>query len=204
MGFLGFWLRSSLPSKRSRIGTYPTLHLTLVVPFAPGALRYADQQSKCDDLKNLPLETRIQFSHLQPDAFKFHARGTRREVRLPCGCVGKSALPSDIWLAPITARMFDEYFAGGKPDRETYGASLTSLLKDLGDQTRLGVVMCAFDYSDGTCGLSQYGNRRCDWQSSRCRCQMQKGAARKFHGVVSLVQKASKEYRDNRKDADCL
>jgi len=88
-------------------------------------MRSADQQSKCDDLKDLPLETRIQFSHLQPNAFKFHACGTRREVRLPCGCVGESALPSDIRLAPITARMFDEYFTSGKPDRETYGGSLS-------------------------------------------------------------------------------
>src|SRR5262245_47840389 len=162
---------------------------------------HADRQSKCDNLKDLPLETRIQFSHLQTNAFKFHACGTRREVRLPCGCVGESALPSDIRLAPVTARMFDEYFASGKSDREAYGGSLTSLLEDLGGQPGLGEVMCALDYPLGACALSQNGNRRCDWQSSRSRCQTQKSAPRKFHGVISLMQKSP--LADNSEAADC-
>src|SRR5262245_27075780 len=115
----------------------------------------AGQLSNCDNLKDLPLETRIQFSHLQANAFKLRACRARREVRFSCGCVGESALPRDIRLAPVTTRMFDKYFTSGKPDRETYGGSLTSLREDLSGQTRLGVVMRAFDYPGRTRALSQ-------------------------------------------------
>ena len=126
------------------------------------------------DRKDLPLETRIQFSHLHANALKFRACGARREVRVACGCVGEGALPSDIRRAAVTARMFDEYFTGRKPDRDAHGGSLASYIEDLGGQTRLGVVLCAFDYPDGASrgdrALSEYGNRRCDWQSSSSRC----------------------------------
>src|SRR5262245_34967493 len=86
--------------------------------------------------------------------------------------------------------MFDEYFTGWKPDREAHGGSLASYIEDLAGHTRLGVVMCAFDYLDdaswGDRALSEHGNRRCDWQSSSSRRQMQKGSTGKFHGVLSL------------------
>jgi len=86
--------------------------------------------------------------------------------------------------------MFDKYFTDRKSDREAYGGSLTSLIEDLGGQTGLGVVMCAFDYLNGAYrggrALSKYGNRRCDWQSSSSRCQMQKSSARKFRRIISL------------------
>ena len=83
-------------------------------------------QSKCGDRKDLPLETRIQFSHLYANALKFRACGARCEVRVACGDVGEGALPSDIRLAAVTARMFDEYFTGWKPYREAHGGSLAS------------------------------------------------------------------------------
>jgi len=129
-------------------------------------------QSKCCNRKDLPLETRIQFSHLYANAFKFKACGARRKVRVACGYVGEGALPSDIGLAPDPARMFDEYFTGWKPDREAHGGSLASYIEDLGSQTRLGVILCAFDYPDGASrgDLSENGKRRCDWQSSSSRC----------------------------------
>jgi hypothetical protein len=119
----------------------------------------------------LPLKTRIQFSHLHANALKFRACGARREVRIACGSVGEGALPSDIRLAAITARMFDEYFTGWKPDREAHGGSLASYIEDLGSQTGLGVVLCAFDYPDlaSRGDLSENGNRRCYWQSSGSR-----------------------------------
>ena len=113
------------------------------------SLRSARLISKGRDRKDLPLETRIQFSHLHANALKFRACGARREVRVACGYVGEGALPSDIRLAAVTARMFDEYFTGWKPDREAHGGSLASYIEDLGGQTRLGVVLCAFDYPDG-------------------------------------------------------
>jgi hypothetical protein len=124
------------------------------------------------DRKDLPLKTRIQFSHLHANALKFRACGARRGVRIACGSVGEGALPSDIRLAAITARMFDEYFTGWKPDREAHGGSLASYIEDLGSQTRLGVVLCAFDYPDAASrgDLSENGNRRCYWQSSSSRC----------------------------------
>src|SRR5262245_27172245 len=79
--------------------------------------------------------------------------------------------------------MFDEYFTGWEPDRDTHGGCLASYIKDLGGQTRLGVVMCAFHYPDGAsrgdCALCKYDNRRCDWKNSTSRCQ--ECAARKFH-----------------------
>src|SRR5262244_1081714 len=163
--------------------------LTLSIPHAIIS-GVPTRQSKGHDRKDLPLETRIQFSHPHTNAFKFGACGARRKVRLACGCVGEGALPSDIRFAAVTARMFDEYFTGRKPDREAYGGSLTSLIEDVGSQTGLGVVMCAFDYPNGACrggvALSTYGNRRCDWQSSSCCCQMQKSSATKFHGIISL------------------
>jgi len=129
-------------------------------------------QSKCSNRKDLPLETRIQFSHLYANALKFRACGARREVRIACGSVGEGALPSDIRLAAITTRMFDEYFTRWKPDREAHGGSLAPYIEDLGSQTRLGVVLCAFDYPDGASrgDLSENGKRRCDWQSSSSRC----------------------------------
>src|SRR5262245_31803298 len=125
------------------------------------------------DRKDLPLETRIQLSHLHANALKFRACGARREVRVACGCVGEGALPSDIRLAAVTARMFDEYFTGRKPDRDAHGGSPASYIEDLGGQTRLGVILCAFDYPDGARGdraLSKYDNRRCYWHSSNSRC----------------------------------
>src|SRR6516164_8280752 len=84
------------------------------------------RQSKCGDRKDLPIETRIQFSHLYANALKFRACGARCEVCVACGDVGEGALPSDIRLAAVTARMFDEYFTGWKPDREAHGGSLAS------------------------------------------------------------------------------
>ena len=48
---------------------------------------YADRQSKGRDRKDLPLETRIQFSHLHANALKFRACGARREVRVAAGAV---------------------------------------------------------------------------------------------------------------------
>src|SRR5262249_11633753 len=147
---------------------------------------HADRQSKGHDRKDLPLETRIQFSHLRANAFKFRACGARCQIRVACGCVGEGALPSDIRFAAVTARMFDEYFTGWKSDRDAHGGSLTSLFEDLRGQTRLGVVLCAFDYPDGACrgrALCKYGNRRCDWQSSSSRCEMKKFSTGKFHGA---------------------
>src|SRR5262249_60479509 len=67
------------------------------------------------DRKDLPLETRIQFSHLYANALKFRACGARCDVHIACGDVGEGALPSDIRLAAVTARMFDEYFTSGSP-----------------------------------------------------------------------------------------
>jgi hypothetical protein len=158
---------------------------------------YADRQSKGRDRKDLPLETRIQFSHLHANALKFRACGARREVRIACGSVGEDALPSDIRLAAVTARMFDEYFTGWKPDREAHSGSLASYIEDLGGQTRLGVVLCAFDYPDGASrgDLSENGNRRCDWQSSSSRCQMQKSSTGKFHGASSQAYSPTMETR---------
>jgi hypothetical protein len=99
--------------------------------------------------------------------------------------VGEGALPSDIRLTAITPTVFDEYFTGWKPDRKAHCGSLASHIEDFGGQTRLGVVMCAFDNPDGASRggrtLSEYGNRRCDWQSGSSRCQMQEHAAGKFH-----------------------
>src|SRR6476620_9601632 len=90
----------------------------------------------------------------------------RAAIRVACGYVGEGALPSDIGFAAVPARMFDEYFTGWKPDREAHGGSLASYIEDLGGQTRLGVVMCAFDHPDGASwgdrALSAHGNRRCD------------------------------------------
>ena len=131
------------------------------------ASAHADRQSKGHDRKDLSLETRIQFSHLHANAFKFRACSACRQVRVACCCVGEGALPSDIRLASVTARTFDVYFTRWKPDRDAYGGSLTSLLEDVGGQTKLGVIMCAFDYPDGTYrgsrALCEYGNRRCEW-----------------------------------------
>jgi hypothetical protein len=45
-------------------------------------------------------------------------------ARVACDYVGEGALPSHIRLAAVTARMFDEYFTGWKPDREAHGGSL--------------------------------------------------------------------------------
>ena len=102
-------------------------------------------QSKCCNRKDLPLETRIQFSHLYANAFKFKACGARRKVRVACGYVGEGALPSDIGFAAVPARIFDEYFTGWKPDREAHGGSLASYIEDLGGQTWLSEVLCTLD-----------------------------------------------------------
>jgi hypothetical protein len=107
--------------------------------------------SKGHDRKDLPLETRIQFSHLHANVLKFRARGARCEVRVARGYVGEGALPSDIRLAAVTARMFNEYFTGWKPDREAHGGSLASYIEDLGGQTRLGEVLCALAAADQGC-----------------------------------------------------
>ena len=92
----------------------------------------ADRQSKGRDCKDLPLETRVQFPHLHANALEFRTCGARREVRVACGNVGEGALPSDIRLAAVTARMFDEYFTGWNPDREAHSGSLASYIEDLG------------------------------------------------------------------------
>src|SRR5262249_28121264 len=117
----------------------------------------------------------IQFSHLHANAFKFRACGARRQIGVARRRVGEGALPSDIRLAAVTARMFDEYFTGWKPDGDAHGGSLTSLFEGLGGQARLGVILCAFDYPDGVGwgrALCKYGNRRCDWQSNSSHGEM--------------------------------
>jgi hypothetical protein len=83
-------------------------------------------QSKGSDPKDLPLETRKQFSHLHPNALKGRTCCARRKVRFACGCIAEGALPRDIWLAPITTMMLNEYFACWKADRKAHGASLAS------------------------------------------------------------------------------
>jgi hypothetical protein len=97
----------------------------------------------------LPLETRQQFVHLHANACKFRTCGARREVAIACGSVSEGALPSDIRFVALTAGISDEYFTCWKPNRDAYGGSLTSLIEHLGYQTRLGVVVCSFDYPDG-------------------------------------------------------
>src|SRR6266404_2364801 len=145
---------------------------------------YADRQSKGRGGKDLPLETRVQFPHLHANALEFRACGARREVRVACGYVGEGALPSYIRLAAVTARIFNEYFPGWKPDREAHGGSLASHIEDLGGQTRLGIVMCAFDDPDGG-GRGDRAENVSSWHSSSSRNQMQKPSARKFHGSPS-------------------
>jgi hypothetical protein len=58
--------------------------------------------------------------------------------------------------------MFDEYLASWKADRDAHGASLASLFENLGGQTRLSIVLGAFDNPDagirGGGVLSEYGN----------------------------------------------
>jgi hypothetical protein len=74
------------------------------------------------DRKHLPLETRIQLSHLDANVLKFRACGAGREVRVACGYVGEGALPSDIRLTAVAASMFDEYFtapAGSRIETRT-------------------------------------------------------------------------------------
>jgi hypothetical protein len=73
-------------------------------------------QSKCGNRKDLPLETRKQFSHLHTNALECRTCCARRKIRFACGCIAEGALPRDIWLAAITTRMLNEYFAGWKAD----------------------------------------------------------------------------------------
>jgi hypothetical protein len=107
-----------------------------------------------------------------------------------CGWVRKGTLPGNVRLTAVAARMFDEYFAGWKTDRDAYGGSLASLFEDLGGQTRLGVVLGAFDNSDagiwGGGGLSEDGNGRYGGKRYCARHQMQKlPTIEKFHGFAS-------------------
>src|SRR5215471_10496711 len=146
----------------------------------------SNRQSQRRDRKDLPLETRIELPHLHANALKFRACGALCEVRLARGDVGEGALPSDIRLAAVTAGVFDEYFTGWKPDRDAHGGRLASYIEDLGGQTRLGVVMRAFDGPDGAGrgdrALSEYGSSR---HSSGSRKEMQKPPASKLHGSSS-------------------
>jgi hypothetical protein len=141
----------------------------------------------------LPLKTSVQRTHPRSDAFKFGTCTTGCEVRGVCGCVREGTLPGNLRLTAVTVRMFNEYFAGWKTDRDAHGASLASLFEDLGGQTRLGVVLGAFDNPDGGNrgggALSACGNGRYGWQRRSARGQMQKLSAGKFHGVPSQETK---------------
>src|SRR5262249_9727798 len=145
-------------------------------------------QSKCGDRKDLPLETRKQFSHLHPNALECRTCCARRKVRFACGCIAEGALPRDIWLATITTRMLNEYFAGWKADRKAHGGSVASSIEQVGGQTGLGEVLCALDDHRGVSrdnrALSKCG-RRYDRQGGG-RGQMQKLSAAKFHRGRSL------------------
>src|SRR5262249_46600851 len=90
----GHWPHYSITcsARVGRVGGTPRPSALAVPPSAGG------------DRKDLPLETRIQLSHLHANALKFRARGARRKVRVACGCVGEGALPSDIRFAAVTAR----------------------------------------------------------------------------------------------------
>src|SRR5262249_28981707 len=159
-------------------------------------------QSKCGDRKDLPLETRIQLSHLYANALKFRTCGARCEVRVACGDVGEGALPSDIRLAAVTARMFDEYFTGWKPDREAHGGSLASEIEDLGGQTGLGEILCALDDHSGVSrdnrALPKCGRGRYDRQCSCARGEMQKISAGKFHFEPPLHHSITSSARASR------
>jgi hypothetical protein len=95
-----------------------------------------------------------------------------------CGCVREGTLPGNIRLTAVTVRMFGEYLASWKADRDAHGASLPSLFENLGGQTRLGVVLSAFDNPDAGIRdggvLSEYGNGRYGWQRGSARGEMQK------------------------------
>src|SRR5260370_859364 len=82
-------------------------------------------------------------------ARKRRACRARCEIRLACSGVREGALPGDVRLAAITARMFDEYVAGWKTDRNAHGASLAPYSEDLCGQTGLREVLCAFDDHGG-------------------------------------------------------
>jgi hypothetical protein len=62
--------------------------------------------------------------------------------------------------------MFNEYFAGWKAERNSYGASFPPLLEDFCRQTGLGEVLCAFDDHPGGSrenrGLPDCGRTRYD------------------------------------------
>jgi len=77
----------------------------------------------------------------------------------------------------------------GSPIERRTAEALRRTSRTSAGQTRLGVVMCAFDYPDGAGrgdrALSEYGSRRCDRHSSGSRDQLQKPSARKFHGSSS-------------------
>jgi hypothetical protein len=75
----------------------------------------------------LPVKTSDQCPHSRSDALEFRTCSTGREVGSVCGWVCEGTLPGDIRLTAVTARMFDEYFAGWKADRDAHGASLASL-----------------------------------------------------------------------------
>jgi hypothetical protein len=105
------------------------------------------------------------------------------------GFVRENTLPGHIGLTAVTARVFDEYFAGWKADSDAHGASIASLFEDLSGQTRLGVVMGAFDNPDAgfRAGgvLSEYGDGRQGRQRCNTRCQMKQISTGNFHGVPS-------------------
>src|SRR5262249_54195327 len=156
-----------------------------------GALGRRTRRSKRGDRKDLPLKTSVQCTHPRSDALKFRTCSTGREVRGVCNFVRECTLPGNIRLTAVTARMFDEYFSGWKTDRCAHGASLSSLFENLRGQTRLGVVMGAFDNPDGGIrdggALCEYGNRRYGRQGGGARSQMQKLSTGKFHGVPSRI-----------------
>ena len=95
--------------------------------------------------KNLALETRIQSSRLHANTFEFRACGTHREVRVACGQVGEGAMPGDIRLAAVTARMLDEYLTGWPGGRNWL--PFTTLAMMLGfDMVRVGMEDSVYVY----------------------------------------------------------
>ena len=88
------------------------------LPKSPGesARTVTPARGQMQKLSRLPLETRKQFSHLHTNALECRTCCARRKIRFACGCIAEGALPRDIWLAAITTRMLNEYFAGWKAD----------------------------------------------------------------------------------------
>ena len=106
---------------------------------------HATGQAERDGCENLPFKPGDMAAHGGANSFERGACGPRGEVTGLGRCIGKTALPGDVWFAVISAGAFDQNFPRWKAEAEANCAGAAAGGEHGFGLAGMGEVMGAFD-----------------------------------------------------------